>query len=154
MDTTKYDTKMEELRAAAQGGKLDKATVEDVLSGRAVPRVGRPKGPDKVVYKRNVDPALVTQLDAIVKGISKPPEAYEIKDPVEDSSSESKELKSQIKALLEDVERLTALTVNQESKIQRIARLTDNEKLILWIRKYEDLEKAFKELQFRCQGQD
>ncbi len=148
MDTTNYDRKMAELRDAAQNGQLTKDMVDKVI------RVGRPKGPDKVVFKRNVDPALVASLDALIKGDSKPKEAYEIRDEVKVSSPELNVSKDQIKALLEDVESKEQIIKSLEEKIQRIARLTDSEKLILWIRKYDELAAAFKELQFRNQGID
>ena len=147
MDTSNYDTRMAELRAAAQNGQLTKEVVDKIV------RPGRPKGPEKVVYKRNVEPSMVPTLDAIVKGgqigDSKPKEAYKIG---EEDKEPSEEIKAQIKALLEDVEAKEQTIKNQEEKIQRIARLTDNEKLILWIRKYDQLEAAFKELQFRMEG--
>ncbi len=106
-------------------------------------RTGRPKGPDKVVFKRNVEPQLVAQLDALIKGDSKPKEAYEIRDEVKVSSTEVEGFKSQIKALLEDNDRLAKELATVEHRLQRVARLTDNEKLILWIRKYDELKKAY-----------
>lgn len=137
MDTTNYDTKMAELRAAASNGQLTKEAIDKVV------RVGRPKGPDKVVFKRNVEPQLVAQLDALIKGDSKPKEAYEIKDVSKEGSNEVEDLKRQLNALLEDNEKLTTLVANQEAKIQKVARLTDNEKLILWIRKYDELKQVY-----------
>lgn len=145
MDTSNYDTKMAELRAAAQNGQLTKDAVDKIV------RVGRPKGPDKVVFKRNVEPQMVAQLDALIKGDSKPKEAYVIGDEVKVSSPESNVLKDQIKALLEDIESKDQIIKSLEEKIQKVARLTNDEKLILWIRKYDGLAAAFKELQFRCQ---
>lgn len=133
MDTTKFDQKMEELRMAAKNGQLTKPEVDKVLKeGLAKPSE---------------------------KGDSKPKEAFVLADEGKDSPKEINELKAaleergcQIRALLEDIESKDQIVKNQEEKIQKIARLTDNEKLILWIRKYDQLEAAFKELQFRMQG--
>lgn len=145
MDTTNYDTKMEELRAAAKNGQLTKDAVDKVV------RVGRPKGPDKVVFKRNVEPALVSQLDALIKGDPKAKEEYLEARAGEATHKVPNDVKDQIKALLEDIESKDQIIKSLEEKIQKIARLTNDEKLILWIRKYDGLAAAFKELQFRCQ---
>lgn len=153
MDTSNYDTKMAELRAAAQTGSITKDKVDEILqrNDRLV-RVGRPKGPEKVVYKRNVEPAVAKQLDEWLAynqlhkgrdGDSKPKEAYIIGKEGKETPNEVEELKKQLMALLEDNEKLTTLVSNQEAKIQRVARLTDNEKLILWIRKYDELKKVY-----------
>lgn len=148
MDTSNYDAKMAELRAAASNGQLTKDAVDKIV------RVGRPKGPDKVVFKRNVEPAMVAQLDALIKGQSEAKEAYMEAKASEDPSKVPNAVKDQIKALLEDIESKEQIIKSLEEKVQKVARLTDNEKLILWIRKYDQLEAAFKELQFRMQGLD
>ncbi len=141
MDTTNYDTKMAELRAAASQGTLTKETVDRIT------KVGRPKGPDKVVYKRNVGPEMVKRLDEFLKrSTSDDPEPVKsgirpYHEPMPDE--EKDELKRQIKALLEDNDRLTKEVATIEHRLSRVARLTDNEKLILWIRKYDDLKKAY-----------
>lgn len=137
MDTTNYDTKMAELRAVASNGQLTKEAIDKVV------RVGRPKGPDKVVFKRNVEPQLVAQLDALINGDPKAKEEYVEARAREDTHKVPNDLKDQIKALLDDNEKLSAIIQGLETKVQRVARLTDNEKLILWIRKYDELKKAY-----------
>lgn len=152
MDTSNYDQKMAELRAAASNGQLTKEVVDKIT------RVGRPKGPDKVVFKRNVPAEMVAQLDAIIKGganaDSKPKEAYIIGEVGKESSGELNEVKGQLKMVLEDNEKLSKEIEMLEEKIQKVARLTDNEKLALFIRKYDDLKLAYQALEFRTQGLD
>lgn len=133
----------------------------------------RPKGPEKLVFKRSVTEEQFKRLEEILlmdtssfdkkmeeyrkiaktgapfpyeapkAPDSKPKEAYIIGDEGKETPNEVEELKKQLMALLEDNEKLTTLVSNQEAKIQRVARLTDNEKLILWIRKYDELKKVY-----------
>lgn len=137
MDTSKFDTKMAELRA------------EEIAKANPV---GRPKGPEKVVFKRRVAPEKVKQLDEMLsdqindmpyKGQIKAVVAVQAPKVVEDLVNEKEELKSQIKLLLEDNERMTNELAAVEGRLQRVARLTDSEKLILWIRKYDALKAEY-----------
>jgi hypothetical protein len=141
MDTTNYDTKMAELRAAASQGALTREVVDKIT------KVGRPKGPEKVVYKRNVEPAMVKELDEIIKGAADPAKRTFTAPPaevvVEARDLQINELKGQVKALLEDNDRLSKEVATVEHRLSRVARLTDNEKLILWIRKYDELKKVY-----------
>ncbi len=139
MDTKAFDDKIAKLRQEGVKG----------VEFPNLSKVGRPKGPDKVVFKRNVIPELVPLLDQIAKSDSvkelqkASPEARIIIDRSHQSAVLEEELKDQIKALLEDNDRLSKELATVEHRLQRVARLTDNEKLILWIRKYDDLKKAY-----------
>lgn len=53
------------------------------------------------------------------------------------------QLKVLEKLLREDNERLTKEISRLEAKVQQVARLTDNDKLRLWIRKHDDLKKSY-----------
>lgn len=135
MDTTKFDAKMAELRA------------EEIAKTKPV---GRPKGPEKVVYKRRVPDGLVEKLDDVLRSSGLAAPVYRV--PSEDGSEvkvseaervEVEDLKRQLKIVLDDNERLTNDLTATEARLQRVARLTDSEKLILWIRKYDELKKVY-----------
>lgn len=57
-----------------------------------------------------------------------------------DGQKELDELKAFNKALMADNDKLSKEILAQEAKIQRVARLTDNEKLSLFIRKYDSIK--------------
>jgi hypothetical protein len=143
MDTTKYDQKMEELRN------------EEIKKS-----AGRPKGPEKVVYKRRIPPELAAYYDRAAEAHKVDPEIiFKIDQMIDKALKEKFGLPGRhemtvavdplpvapvsphgdVLALLNDVERLEREKRELEEKVQRVARLTDNEKLILWIRKYEAL---------------
>ena len=144
MDTTNYDAKVAELRAAASQRQLAKESVDKII------RAGRPKGPEKVVYKRNVSPDMVKRMDEFLKRSTsddpEPATPVHHGDPsgvILSGQSALDELKKQLAMVLEDNDRLSKEVATIEHRLSRVARLTDNEKLILWIRKYDDLKKAY-----------
>lgn len=57
-----------------------------------------------------------------------------------------------ILTLLNDIERLEGEKKALEEKVQKVARLTDSEKLILFIRKYDQLKAQYDEIKFRMDG--
>ncbi len=158
MDTTNYDTKMAELRAAASNGQLTKESIEEIAGRtarvkvviepgqRARSNVGRPKGPDKVVYKRNVEPAMVKQLDDILgraeSAITKPVEHDPILHLVNCNKESENELKGQIKALLEDVAKLTKERDELLVKRENWVRATESDKVRFWINRHDQLKAS------------
>ncbi len=159
MDTTNYDTKMAELRAAASNGQLTKESIEEIAGRtarvkvviepgqRARSNVGRPKGPDKVVYKRNVEPAMVKQLDEFIKGgadsvIPKPVEHDPILHLVNCTKESENELKAQIQALLEDVAKLTKERDELLVKRENWVRATESDKVRFWINRHDQLKAS------------
>lgn len=132
MDTTKFDTKMEQLRQ------------EELAKTSASRPVGRPKGPEKVLYRKRVTKEELKKMEeAFDKVVPASVVADHAPKVVEELVNETNELKSQIKALLEDNDKLVNEAKALEGRLQRVARLTDSEKLILWIRKYDELKKAY-----------
>jgi hypothetical protein len=111
---------------------------------------GRPKGPEKVVFKRRVDPSLVEKIDECIRKAALKrcglPEDTPWPEPVQEavpcdsrppSLIKSMEsllednlgLKSQIKALLEDVDRLTKEVALYEVKRENWMRATESQRL-------------------------
>ena len=54
----------------------------------------------------------------------------------------------QIKALLDDVERLTREVEDLRGRLERCSRATDDEKCRWWIRKYDELKASMKKNEF------
>lgn len=96
---------------------------------------GRPKGPDKVLFRARVLP----ETAKILHGIVYDGAPYNVAEKVVPEPPAPIQPSGDIKALLEDIESLTRKVAGLEEKIQRVARLTDNEKLLLWIKKYDTL---------------
>ncbi len=132
MDTTKFDNKMAELRA------------EEIAKASSSKPAGRPKGPEKVMFRKRVTKEELKKLeDAFDKVVPASIGADPTGGPSLATQNEVNELKAQIKALLEDNDRLSKEVATVEHRLSRVARLTDNEKLILWIRKYDELKKVY-----------
>jgi hypothetical protein len=140
MDTSSFDNKMAELRAE----ETRKAA-------------GRPKGPETAQFRLQVKAAHLEGIKNWFKvkyGYDQPdeyweraagvvPEADKPQTHADGAKGEVEDLKAQMKLLLDDNDRLSKEVATLEHRLSRVARLTEDEKLRLWIRKYDELKKAY-----------
>ena len=89
----------------------------------------------KVVYKRRVSPALVSVLDGVIKGPDSPSYAFPVvQTPFKEDNLKALEphastvVSPNVKALLEDAERLERENAKLMELNQRIAHMSDDDK--------------------------
>lgn len=148
MDTAKYDQEMEKLRNVER-----KKTA------------GRPKGPDKVVFKKRVTREQFKQLAEFVDAVGQLKDASPIKSsdplgfpsaglPANALQSLLEERGRQIQALLDDVEKLTKERDELLLKRENWTRATESQKVAFWVQKHDQLKLKYEELKFRMDGLD
>ncbi len=134
MDTTKYDNEMARLRQV----ELDKAASSKP--------VGRPKGPEKVMFRKRIEPSMVTKVEEFIKGgangLPKPVATPKLSIPSYENNKETEELKGQIKAVLEDVGKLTKERDELLVKRENWIRSSESQQVRFWINKYDQLKAS------------
>lgn len=137
-------------------------------------KLGRPKGPEKVYFRRYVTPAMASMLKSFVDGDAhavapKPfypdigvsvlkadckdlpkmdPNPPKSLDEMVERTEVSLSTSVHIKALMDDVERLENEKKALEQRLIKCSEATDDQKARWWMMKYRELEAKMKKGEF------
>ena len=91
---------------------------------------GRPRS-GKVLFQKRVPPEVAAKLKAFLE-----------------SGCQAGGDDRRVPALLDDIDRLDKRVKDLEERLQKVARMTDDEKCAIWIRKYDDLAASLQKNEF------
>jgi hypothetical protein len=100
----------------------------------------KPSGNARKVFYRRVDPAIVNLLDEVIRSGGKVLVNYVVPlDKACEKAVEPEKANGDVKMLLDDIERLEREKTALGERLDRVSRMGDDEKLAIWIRKYDQL---------------